>query len=206
MHGWHQKGQKWWGPNKSRLRRGGKNTQKNYTKKKRLNDLDNHNSMVTHLEPDIVECKVKWALGSITMDKASGSDGISAELFKNQNNDAVKELHSTHQQIWKIQQWPQDWKRSVFTPIPKKGNARECTNYQTIELISHANKVILKKILQARFQQYLNWEFQMCKLCFKEAEETRDQIANILWIMDKQGNSRRPSTSASLTMLNSLIV
>ena len=129
------------------------NTQKNYTKN--LNDPDNHNGMITHLEPDILEYKVKWALGSITMNKASGGDGIPAELFQILKDDAVKVLHSICQQIWKTQQWPQDWKRSVFIPIPKKGNAKECSSYRTIALISHSSKVMLK-ILQARLQQYVN--------------------------------------------------
>ena len=115
-------------------------------------DPDNHNGVITHLEPDILECKVKGALGSITTDKASGSDGIPAELFQILKDDAVKVLHSICQQIWRTQQWPQDWERLVFVPIPKKGNAKECSNYCTVELISHANKVMLK-ILQARFQQ-----------------------------------------------------
>ena len=105
--------------------------------------------MITHLEPDIQKCEVKWALGSITMIKASGGDGILAELFQILKDDAVKVLHSIHQQIWKTQQWQQDWKRSIFIPIPKKGNAKECSNYHTIALISHASKVMLK-ILQAR--------------------------------------------------------
>ena len=107
--------------------------------------------MITHLEPDILECKVKRALGSITMTKASGGDGIPVELFLILKDDAVKVIHSICQQIWKTQQWPQDWKRSVFIPIPKKGNAKECSNYRTVALISHASKVILK-ILQARLQ------------------------------------------------------
>ena len=107
--------------------------------------------MITHLEPDILECEVKWALESITTNKASGDDGILVELFQILKNDAMKVLHSIHQQIWKIQQWPLDWKRSVFIPIPKKGNAKECSNYHTIELISEASKVMLK-ILQARLQ------------------------------------------------------
>ena len=106
--------------------------------------------MVTHLEPDILECEVKWALGSITMNKASGGDGIPAELFKILIDDAVKLLHSICQQVWKNQPWPQDWKRSVFIPVPKKGNAKECSNYHIIGLISHASMVMLK-ILQARF-------------------------------------------------------
>ena len=113
--------------------------------------------MLTHLEPDILEYEVKWALGSITMNKAKGGDRIPAKLFKTLKDDAVKVLHSVCQQVWKTQQWPQDWKRSVFIPIPKKGNAKECSNYSTIVLISHASKVMLK-ILQARLQQYMNCE------------------------------------------------
>ena len=123
-----------------------------------LHDLDNHHGVISQLEPDILECKVKWALGSITMSKASGSDGIPVELFQILKDDAVKVLHSICQQIWKTQQWPQDWKRSVFIPIPKKGNSKECSNYHTIALISHASKVMLK-ILQARLQQYGNMKF-----------------------------------------------
>ena len=109
--------------------------------------------MITHLEPDILECKVKWALESITMNKASGGDGISVELFQILKDDAVKVLHSICQKIWKTQQWPQEWKRSVFIPIPKKVNAKECSNSHTIALVSHASKVMLK-ILQARPQQH----------------------------------------------------
>ena len=125
------------------------NTQK---KKKDLHDLDNHDGVITHLEPDILECEVKWALESITMNKASGGDGIPVKLFQILKDDAVKLLHSLCQQIWKTQQWPQDWKRSVFIPIPKKGNAKECSNYRTIALISYVSKVMLK-VLQARLQQ-----------------------------------------------------
>ena len=128
-----------------------KKTWQEYTEelyKKDLHDPDNHGG---YLEPDILECKVKWALGSITMNKASGGDRIPAELFQVLKDDAVKVLRSICQQIWKTQQWPQDWKRSVFIPIPKKGNAKEYSNYCTIVLISHANKVMLK-ILQARLQ------------------------------------------------------
>ena len=124
--------------------------------RKDLNDPDNHDGVITHLEPaDILECEVKWALGSITTNKASGSDGIPAELFQILKDDAVKVLHSICQQIWKTQQWPQDWKRLVFIPIPKKGNAKEYSNYHTIALISHTSKVILK-IPQARLYQYVN--------------------------------------------------
>ena len=117
--------------------------------KKGLNDLDNHNGVVTHLELDMLECKVKWALGSITMNKASRGDDIPAELFKILKDGAIKVLHSICQQIWKTEQWPQDCKRSVFIPIPEKGNAKQCSNYHTVVLISHASKVMLK-ILQAR--------------------------------------------------------
>jgi len=123
--------------------------------KKDLHDPENHSGMITHLEPDILECKVKWALGSITMNKASGGDGIPVELFQILKGDAVKVLHSICQQIWKTQQWSQDWKRSVFIQVPKKGNAKECSNYHTIALIPHTSKVMLK-ILQARLQQYVN--------------------------------------------------
>ena len=125
--------------------------------KKDLHDPDNHDGVITHLEPDMLECEVKWTLGSITMNKASGGDGVSVELFQVLRDDAVNVLHSICQQIWKTQQWPQYWKRSVFIPIPKKGNAKECSNYPTIALISPASKVMLK-ILQARLQQYVNSE------------------------------------------------
>ena len=125
--------------------------------KKDLHDPNNYDGVITHLEPNILKCEFKWALGSITVNKASGGDGIPVELFQILKDDAVKVLHSICQQIWKTQQWPQDWKRSVFIPIPKKGNAKECSNYHTIVLISQASKVTLK-ILQARFQQYVNHE------------------------------------------------
>ena len=114
------------------------------TVQKSFHDLDNHDGVITHLEPDILEWEVKWALGSITTKKASGGHGIPVELFQILKDDAVKVLHSTRQQIWKTQHWPQDWKRSVFIPIPKKGNAKEYLNYRTVVLISHANKVMLK--------------------------------------------------------------
>ena len=125
--------------------------------KKDLHDPDNHNGVITDLEPDILECKVKWALGSIAMNKANGGDGIPVELFQILKDDAVKMLHSISQQIWKTQLWPQDWKWSVFIPIPKKGKAKECSNYRTIALSSHASKVMIK-VLQARLQQYVNHE------------------------------------------------
>ena len=123
--------------------------------KKDVHDLDNHDGVITHLEPDILESEVKWALGTITMNKPSGGDGIPVELFQIPKDDAVKVLLSICKQFWKTQQWPKDWKRSVFVPIPKKGNAKEFSNYHTIALISHASKVMLK-ILQDRHQQYAN--------------------------------------------------
>ena len=139
---------------------------------------------MTHLEPDILKCEVKWALESITMNKASGSDGIPVELFQILKDDAVKVLHSICQHIWKTQQWPQDWKRSVFISIPKKDNAKERSNYHTVALISHASKVMLK-ILQARLQQYMNHELPDVHAGFRKGRGTRDQIANIRWIMGK---------------------
>ena len=140
--------------------------------------------MITHLEPDILECEVKWALGSITTNKASGGDGIPFELFQILKDDAVKVLHSICQQIWKTQQWPQDWKKSVFIPIPKKGNAKECSNYNTMALISHTSKVMLKT-LQARLQQYMNRELPDGQAGFRKGRGTRYQISNIHWIIKK---------------------
>ena len=161
--------------------------------------------MITHLKPDILECEVKWALGSITMNKVSGGDGIPIELFPILEDDAVKVLHSICQQIWKTQQWPQNWKRSVFIPIPKKGNAKECSNYRRIALISHASKVMLK-ILQARLQQYMNREAPEVQASFRKGRGTRDQIPNICWIMEKAREFRKTSTSALLTMPKPLTV
>ena len=138
--------------------------------------------MITHLEPDILECRVKWVLGSITTNKASGGDGIPVELFQILKDDAIKVLHSICQQMWKTQQWPQEWKRSVFIPIPKKGSAKECLNYHTIALISHASKVMLK-ILQARLQQCMNRELPDVQVGFRKCRGTGDQIANIYWII-----------------------
>ena len=152
--------------------------------KKDLHDPGNHDGVITHLEPDIPECEVKWALESITTNKTSGDDGIPVELFQILKDDTVKVLHSTCQQIWKTQQWPQDGKRSVFTPVPKKGNAKECSNYRMIALISHASKLMLK-ILQARLQQYVNRELPDVQAGFRKGRGTRDQIANICWIIKK---------------------
>ena len=143
-----------------------------------------NDGVIIHLEPDILECEVKWALESITTNKASGGDGILVELFQILKDDTVKVLYSICQQMWKTQQWPQDWKRSVFIPIPKNGNAKECSNYRTIALISHASKVMLK-ILQAKFQQYMNCKLPDVQAGFRKGRETGDQIANICWIIKK---------------------
>ena len=150
--------------------------------KKDLHDPDNHDGMITHLEPGILECEVKWALESITMNKASGDDRIPVELFQILKDNAVKVLHSICQQIWKTQQWPQDWKRSISIPIPKKGKGKDCSNYHTIALISHASRVMLK-ILQARLQQYVNCELPDDQAGFRKGRGTRNQIANIRWII-----------------------
>ena len=161
--------------------------------------------MITHLEPDILECEVKWALGSITTNKASGGDGIPVELFQILKDDAVKVLHSICQQIWETQQWPQAWKRSAFIPIPKKGNPKECSNYHTIALISHASKVMLK-ILQARLQQYVNRDFQMFRLVLEKAEEPEIKLPTPTGSSKKQESSRKTFISALLTMPKPLIV
>ena len=143
--------------------------------------------MITHLEPDILECEVKWALrrsSGTSYKKVSGSDGIAVELFQILKDDAVKMLHSICQQIWKTQQWPQDWENSIFIPIPKKGNTKECSNYHKIALISHASKVMLK-ILQVSLQQYMNRELPYVQAGFRKSRGTRDRIANIRWIIKK---------------------
>ena len=161
---------------------------------------------MTHLEPGILECKVKRALGSITVNKANEGDGIPAELFKILKDDAVKVLQSICQQIWKIQQWPQDWKRSVFILIPKKGNPKDCSSYHTNAFISHTSKVILK-ILQARLQHYVNEELPDVQAGFRKGRGTRDQTANICWIIEKAREfQKKKSTSPSLITLKSLTV
>ena len=142
--------------------------------------------MITFLEPDILECEVKWALGSITINKASRGDGIPVELFHILKDDTVKVLQSILQQIWKTQQRPQHWKRSVFIPIPEKSNAKECSNYRTIALLSHTSKEMLK-ILQARFQQYMNCELPDVQARFRKDRGTRGEITNICWIIEKAG-------------------
>ena len=152
--------------------------------KQGLNDSDSNDGVITHTEPDILEYEVRWALGSITTNKGSGRDRIPAELFIILNDDSVKVLHSIYQQIWEIQQWPQDWKRSVFIPIPENGNAKECSNYCTIVLISYASKVMLK-ILQVRLQPYMNLELPGVQVVFQRGRGIRDHIANICWIMEK---------------------
>ena len=171
-----------------------------------LNQLpDNHDGVITHLESDILECEVKGALGSITMNKASGGDGIPNELFQILKDDAVKVLHSICQQIWKIQRWPQDWKRSVFIPVPRKGNAKECSNYGTIALISYTGKVMLK-ILQARLQQYENRELPGVQLVLQKAEEPEIKLPTHIGSSKKQESSRKTSKSALLTMPKPLTV
>ena len=146
-----------------------------------------------------MECEVKWALGSITMNKASGDDAIPVELFQTLKDDAVKVLQSICQEIWKTQRWPQDWKRSVFTPIPKKGNDKECANYRAIALILHTSKVMVK-ILQSRLQQYVNHGLVDVQVGFRKGRGTRDQIGNIHLIIEKQKSSRKISTPTLLTM------
>ena len=148
---------------------------------------------------DILECEVKRVLGNTTTNKGSGGDGIPVELFQILKDDAVKVLHSICQQIWKTQQWPQDWKMSVIIPIPKKGNAKECSNYHTIALISHASKIMLK-ILQARLQQYTNYNFQTFKLDLEKAEEPEIKLPTSPGSSKKQESSRKIFTSALLTM------
>ena len=182
------------------LRRGGKNFPQKY-----LHNPDNHDGMITHLEPDLLECEMKCALGSITTNKASGGDGIPVDLFQILKDDAVKMLHSICQQIWKTQQWPQHWKRYVFIPIPKEGNAKKCSNYHTIALISHARKVMLK-IFQPRLQQYVNREFPDVQAGFRKGRGTRDQIANIHCITAKTTEFQKTSISALLTMPKPLTV
>ena len=152
-----------------------------HTEELYMNDLhnpDTQDGVIIHLEPDILECEVKWALGGITTNKAGGGDGIPVELFQILKDDAVKVLHPICQHIWKTQQRAQDWQRSVFIPVPKKGNPKECSNYRTIALISHASKVMLK-ILQARLQQYVNCELPDVQAGFRKGRGNRDRIANI---------------------------
>ena len=162
-----------------------------------LSDPNNQDGVITHLEPDILECEVKWALASITKNKASGGDGISVELFQILIDDAIKELHSICHQFRKLQ-WPQDWKRSVFIPISKKGNVKECSNYHTTVFISHASKVMFK-ILQAE-------NFQMLKLDLEKAEAPVIKLLTTVGSQKKQENSRKTPTSAALTMLKPLTV
>ena len=156
--------------------------------KKHLHDPDSHNSVIIHLEPDNLECEVKCALESITMNKASVGDGIPVELFPTLKDDAVKVMHSICQKIWKTQQWPQDWKWSVFIPIPKKGNAKDCSNYHTITLISNTSKVMLK-ILQAGLQQYMSYKLLVFKLVLEKAEESEIKLQTSEGSLKKQESS-----------------
>ena len=167
---------------------------------KKLHDPQNHDGVITHLEPDIVEYKAKWTLGSITTNKASGGDGIPVELLQILK---VKLLHSTCQQIWKTQQWSQDWKRSVFIPIPKKVNAKECSNYHTIALISHTSKAMVK-ILQASTME--NCELSDVQAGFRKGRGTRNQIDNICWIIEKAREFQKNISAALLVMQKPLTV
>ena len=170
--------------------------------KKELHDPGNQDGVVTHLEPDILECEVKWAWGSITMNKASGGDGIPVELFPILKDDAEKVLHSICQQIWKTQKWPQDWKRLAFIPIPNKGNAREGSNYCTIALISHASKVMVKPGFKSKWTV----NFHMFKLDLEKAEEPEIKLPTSTGSAKKQESSRKSSISALLTMPKPLTV
>ena len=161
-----------------RSRRDGKNTRNNWIKKIVMDWITPMVWLVTHSEPNILECEVKWALESTVVNKASGCDEIPAGLFKSLKDDAIKVLHSLCQQIWKTQQWPQDWKRSILIPIPKKGSTKECANHRTVALISHASKVMLK-ILHARLQHYANQELPDVQVGFRKVRGTREQIASI---------------------------
>ena len=165
--------------------------------KKELHDPDNHNGVITHLESNILECS-QVGIRNITMNKASGSDGIPVELFQILKDEAVKVLRSICQPIWKTQQWPQDWKRSVFIPIPKKGNAKECSNYHTIALISHTSKVMLK-ILQVRLQEYVNHELPDVQAGFRKGRGTEIKLPTSAGSVKKQENSRKAYTSALLS-------
>ena len=168
---------------------------------KDLYDPDNQDGVITHLEPDTLECEVKWALESITTNKASGGDGIPVELFQILKDNAVKVLYSIWQQIWKTQQWPQDWKRSVFISVSKNGNAKESSNYYTIAFISHVSKVMLK-ILQVRFQQYMNYELPDVQAGFRKGRGIRGQLPTSVGSSKKQESSRKTSSSALSTMPN----
>ena len=154
------------------------------TIQKGLNDPDKNDGVIIHLEPDILKCEVECTLGSITTNKANRGDKIPVELFQILKGDAIKALDSICLQIWKTQQWPQDWKRSVFVPILKKGNAKECSNNHKVVLISHSSKVMLK-ILQARFQQYMNQKLTDVQAGFTKSRETTDQIVNTHWIIER---------------------
>ena len=169
--------------------------------KKDLHDPDNHDGVITHLEPDILEREVKWALESITMNKASGGDGIPVELFQILKDNSVNVVHSIYQQIWKTQQWPQDWKRSIFIQIPKKGNAKE----STIALISQASKVMLK-ILQARLQQYVNCELPDVQAGFRKGRKPEIKLLTSAGSWKKQESSRKTSISVLLSMPKALTV
>ena len=169
-----------------------------------LNELDYYNGVVSYPDPDILECEVKLALRSTAVNKASGCNGIPAELFTSVADDAIEVLHSLCQQIWKTQQWPQDWKRSILIPIPKKGGIKECANHWTVVLIFCASKVMLK-ILCARLQHYVNQELPFVQTGLRKGRGTRDQIANIRWIIEKAKEFQK-NIPVSLTTLKPLTV
>ena len=176
--------------------------------KKDINELDYYDDAISYPEPDILECKVKRALRSTAVNKASGCDEIPAELFKSLKEDATKVLHSLCQQVWKIQQWLQDWKRSIFIPISKTGSTKGCVNHWAIAIISHANKVMLK-ILHARLKHYVNQELPDVQAGFRKGRGTRDQIANFCWIIERAREfqkKKKKTVSVSLTTLNPMTV
>ena len=164
------------------------------TIKKNLNDPDNHNGVVSHSEPEILECELQWVLKSTAANKASGGDRIPAKLFKILKDGAIKVFHLICQKIWKSQQWPEDWKRSILIPVLKKGSVKECSSHWTGALISRAGKVMIK-IFQARLQHYVNLELPDVQPGFRKGRGTRDQIGNIWWNIEIQGNSRKTSDS-----------
>ena len=170
--------------------------------RKGSNDLDKHDGVPTHLEPDILECEVKWTLGRFTTNKASGGDGMSPDLFQILKDDAVKVLHSICQQMWKSHQWPQDWKKSIFIPISKKGNAKECSDYRTIMLISHAKQGNAQNLSSNALAVHKLPDVQAG---FRKGRGNRGQVVNIRWIIEKiRGFQKKTCTSASLTTLKPL--
>ena len=193
------KGQTFHGPNRSRRyqKRQPKYTEELYIKD--IHDPDNHDDVIIHLEPDILECKLKWVLGIMTTKKASEGDRIPVELIQIPKDNAMKGLHSTWHQMWKIQHWPQDWKRAVFTPIPKKGNAKEFSNYYIVVFISYATKLLVK-IIQAMLQQYINQELPDIRVDFPKGRATKIKLPTSAGSVKNQESSKRRSTSVLLRL------